>query len=53
MADIDHSINAVAECVANVKSWQQDYVYSNVTNEYAHRDGDTALKARVREWFSL
>jgi selenocysteine lyase/cysteine desulfurase len=53
MADIDHAINAVAECVANVKAWQQDYVYSNLTNEYAHKDGDTALKARVQEWFSL
>lgn len=53
MADIDHAINAVAECVANVKAWQQDYVYSSTTNEYAHRDGDTALKARVREWFAL
>lgn len=53
MADIDHAINAVAECVANVKGWQQDYVYSAITNEYAHKDGDTALKARVQEWFAL
>ncbi|MBM3907502.1 MAG: aminotransferase class V-fold PLP-dependent enzyme [Gemmatimonadetes bacterium] len=53
MADIDHSINAVAECVANVDRWKQDYLYSNITNEYAHKDGDTALKARVQEWFSL
>ncbi|MBI5601399.1 MAG: aminotransferase class V-fold PLP-dependent enzyme [Gemmatimonadetes bacterium] len=53
MVDIDHAINAVAECVANVKAWQQDYVYSTITNEYAHKDGDTALKARVKEWFAL
>ncbi len=52
-ADIDHAIDAVAEVVANVERWQQDYVYSNVTNEYAHKDGDTALKARVQEWFTL
>ena len=53
MADIDHSINAVAQCVANVDVWKEDYVYSNITNEYAHKDGDTALKARVLEWFTL
>ncbi|MDQ8153613.1 MAG: aminotransferase class V-fold PLP-dependent enzyme [Gemmatimonadota bacterium] len=53
MADIDHSINAVAECVANLKAWSRDYVYSSHTNEYAHRDGDAALKARVHEWFTL
>jgi selenocysteine lyase/cysteine desulfurase len=53
MADIDHAINAVADCVANVDAWQHDYVYSNVTNEYAHKGGDTALKASVRAWFAL
>jgi len=51
-ADIDHAINAVAECAANVTAWQQDYVYSSTTNEYAHRDGDAALRARVLEWFA-
>jgi selenocysteine lyase/cysteine desulfurase len=53
MADIDHSINAVAECVANVDAWSKDYAYSNLTNEYAHKDGDQMLKARVQEWFTL
>ncbi len=53
MADIDHAIDAVAETVANVTAWQRDYVYSNITNEYAHKDGDAVLKARVQEWFAL
>ena len=53
MADIDHSLHAVAECVKHVREWSQDYVYSNITNEYAHRDGDRALQARVHEWFVL
>jgi selenocysteine lyase/cysteine desulfurase len=52
MADIDCSINAVAECVAHANKWQKDYVYSNLTNEYSHKDGDTLLKQRVLEWFS-
>lgn len=53
MADIDHAINAVSECVTHVTQWAKDYVYSNVTNEYAHVRGDAALRARVRDWFKL
>ena len=52
MADIDHALHAVAECVKHMKVWSQDYVYSNLTNEYAHRDGNDALKARVLGWFA-
>ena len=52
MADIDHALYAVAECVKHMQVWSQDYVYSNITNEYAHRDGDAALKARVLGWFA-
>ena len=44
---VKNAINAVAECVAHVKVWQQDYVYSNLTNEYAHNglraDGERVL----------
>ena len=53
MADIDHAINAVSECVTHVTQWAKDYVYSNVTNEYAHVRGDAALRARVHDWFKL
>ncbi|MHB8839406.1 MAG: aminotransferase class V-fold PLP-dependent enzyme [Gemmatimonadaceae bacterium] len=53
MSDVDHAINAVAECVANVKQWKEDYVYSKLTNEYTHKDGDAALKVRVHDWFTL
>ncbi|MBI3568588.1 MAG: aminotransferase class V-fold PLP-dependent enzyme [Gemmatimonadetes bacterium] len=53
MADIDHAIRAVAECVANAPQWSKDYAYSNVTNEYVHRSGDDVLKARVKGWFEL
>ena len=51
-ADIDHTMNAVAEVVRNARAWSLDYAYSNVTNEYAHRDGDHALTQRVHEWFA-
>jgi selenocysteine lyase/cysteine desulfurase len=51
MADIDHALHAVAECVGHVGEWSKDYEYSNITNEYTHHAGDAALKARVHSWF--
>jgi len=53
MADIDFAIHAVDQCVRHAAEWQRDYVYSSVTNEYAHRDGEQALKRTVQEWFTL
>lgn len=53
MADIDQSLRAVAECTANAREWAKDYVYSSVTNEYAHRDDGAALKTRVKGWFEV
>ncbi len=53
MADIDFAIHAVDECVRHHAAWARDYTYSNITNEYTHKDGDTALKQRVLEWFAL
>ena len=54
MADIDHSIRAVGEIVENVGQWAKDYVYSPISNEFAHRAGDDgAALARVKGWFGL
>ena len=52
MADIDHALQAVAEVVANIDAWSKDYLYSPRTNEYSHRDGDAAARARVQSWFA-
>jgi len=51
MADIDHSVRAVAESVAHVGVWSQDYAYVKETNEYVHRGGPGAAPAMVRGWF--
>ena len=51
MADIDLALDAVAEVMTNVGAWQSDYHYDPRTNEYRHRDGDDAARARVRGWF--
>jgi selenocysteine lyase/cysteine desulfurase len=49
--DIGYCIDAVHQVVEHAERWSEDYVYSPVTNEYAHRR-DQAF-APVREWFDL
>jgi len=53
MADIDHSIGAVAAVIENAERWSQDYVYSPQTNEYTHRESTDANRTRVTGWFQL
>ncbi|MBL0169697.1 MAG: aminotransferase class V-fold PLP-dependent enzyme [Gemmatimonadaceae bacterium] len=52
MADIDHALDAVESVMRHGAAWAADYAYSNVTNEYRHRDGDAALRARVAGWYA-
>ena len=51
-AEIAHTLDAVEQVVREGARWAADYVYSPHTNEYAHRDGDQALTARVLEWYA-
>lgn len=54
MADIDHTLHAVAEIVKNVAVWANDYEYSPVTNEFTPCAGDPGdARARVQQWFDL
>ncbi|MEO6927095.1 MAG: aminotransferase class V-fold PLP-dependent enzyme [Rhodanobacter sp.] len=54
MADIDHAMNALREIVQHIDEWTQDYEYSPVTNEFAHRnEKQGAALAAVRQWFEL
>jgi selenocysteine lyase/cysteine desulfurase len=53
MADIDHSLDAVAQIAAHAEEWSRDYAYSPKTNEYQHRSGAGDAPAMVREWFGM
>jgi len=53
MAEIEHSLNAVAEIVAHAEEWSRDYTYSPKTNEYVHRSGAGDAAAMVRGWFGM
>ena len=52
MADIDHALDAVGEVMRHGAEWAADYDYSNLTNEFRHRDGDAALRAQVAGWYA-
>lgn len=51
MADIEHTLDAVAEVVEHAGEWGKDYRYSPLTNEYTHQRGDDEARARVQAWF--
>jgi selenocysteine lyase/cysteine desulfurase len=54
MADIDHTIHALAEIVKNAGVWANDYEYSPITNEFTCCFGEHgAALARVKQWFEL
>ncbi|HET9032322.1 MAG TPA: aminotransferase class V-fold PLP-dependent enzyme [Dokdonella sp.] len=53
-ADIDRTIQGVAEIVSNAAEWINDYTYSPITNEFTRSTGeDGAALARVKQWFEL
>jgi selenocysteine lyase/cysteine desulfurase len=49
--EIEFCIDAVRQVVEHAEAWSADYVYSPVTNEYAHRHATTDVP--VRQWFEL
>jgi selenocysteine lyase/cysteine desulfurase len=51
-AELLHALDAVEQVVRHGARWAEDYVYSPTSNEYAHRDGDSTLSARVAEWYA-
>ena len=46
------AMDAVEQVMRHGEQWAADYVYSSKTNEYAHREGDAALKGRVTGWYA-
>jgi selenocysteine lyase/cysteine desulfurase len=52
MADITQAMDAVEQVMRHGERWAADYVYSAKTNEYAHREGDAALRERVGGWYA-
>ena len=52
MADMDRALDAVAQVMRHGAAWAADYVYSSVSNEYRHRDGDAALREQVSGWYA-
>ncbi len=53
-ADIEHTVQAVRDIVTHIDHWATDYVYSPLSNEFTHREGDSdAACERVKSWFEL
>lgn len=51
-AELAHTLDAIEQVARHGAQWAEDYVYSNRTNEYAHRAGDAAVRERVAAWYA-
>lgn len=51
-AEIDFILGAVAETIAHAEQWQEDYHYSQITNEFIHKQ-DRQHRVDVDGWFRL
>ena len=52
-ADIDFICDAIKEVAANFKSWESDYSYNTLKNEFIHNSNVAIEKVITRNWFEL
>lgn len=51
--ELNYIIYAIEEVIKNFSSWENDYVYSNKTNEYYHKSYETKEYEMVDKWFEI
>ncbi|MBX7120293.1 MAG: aminotransferase class V-fold PLP-dependent enzyme [Gemmatimonadaceae bacterium] len=51
-AEVTHVLDAVEQVARHGAAWARDYVYSPVTNEYAHVADDATIVRQVQDWFT-
>ncbi|MBN1638004.1 MAG: aminotransferase class V-fold PLP-dependent enzyme [Ignavibacteriales bacterium] len=51
--ELNYSLNAIKEIVKNIDKWQEDYTYSNRTNEFYHKNEKYEEYNFVRQWFKF
>ena len=52
-AEIDFICNAIEEVAANYKTWEKEYTYNVVKNEFVHNSNTAVEKNITKDWFKL
>ncbi len=50
---LHYILEGLAAIVENIDTWQKDYVYCNLSNEFTHVDGDCLEKINLESWFEF
>ncbi len=50
---LHYILEGLAAIVENIDTWQKDYVYCNLSNEFTHVDGDCLEKINLGSWFGF
>jgi selenocysteine lyase/cysteine desulfurase len=51
--EMNEVVRALSEIQANHKTWGQDYIYNNRTNEFRHRSEPEDRSGAVAPWFNI
>ncbi|MBN2572101.1 MAG: aminotransferase class V-fold PLP-dependent enzyme, partial [Ignavibacteriales bacterium] len=51
--ELNYSLNAIKEIVKNIDKWQEDYTYSNRTNEFYHKESKYEEYNFISNWFKF
>ena len=46
-------VDAIKQIIENIDEWKKDYMYSSVTNEFAHKDLSESQISKVSDWFNF
>ncbi|MDF1612167.1 MAG: aminotransferase class V-fold PLP-dependent enzyme [Stygiobacter sp.] len=50
--ELEIVLNGIEEIIHNITTWKKDYIYSNKTNEYHHKD-ETDEHQKIRNMFKI
>ncbi len=52
-AELNTTIDGIAQIVENIDEWSKDYIYDKSKNEFFHKNSDGSDLEKIKSWFSL
>jgi selenocysteine lyase/cysteine desulfurase len=52
-AELNSTIDGIAQIVENIDEWSKDYIYDKSKNEFFHKNSDGRDLEKIKSWFSI
>ena len=52
-AELNTTIDGIAQIVENIDEWSKDYIYDKSKNEFFHKNSDGSDLEKIKSWFSI